>query len=120
MKKHIIALTSILGAFAPALAFAANQGLLDILQFNIVPILNAIIPVLITIGVIYFIFGIVQYVIADDEQAKDKGKNRMLWGLVGLFVIVTFWGLLTVIGNTFGINAEAPPTIQVDPYLYVN
>ncbi|MFT5360216.1 MAG: hypothetical protein ACI88L_000703 [Candidatus Paceibacteria bacterium] len=117
MKKISIALTSLFAAFAPAFAFAqSNQGLVSILDSNIAPLLNAIIPILITVGVIYFIWGIVQYVIADDEKAKEAGKNRMLWGLIGLFVIVTFWGLITVIGNTLGIDAGVPPVIEINPF----
>jgi len=117
MKKISIALTSLMAAFAPAFAFAqTNQGLQGILTTNIQPLLNAIVPILITIGVIYFIWGIVQYVIADDEKAKDAGKNRMIYGLIGLFVIVTFWGLITVISNTLGVQNVQAPTANILPY----
>jgi hypothetical protein len=119
MKKISIALTSLFAAFAPAFAFAQTPGggLIGILENNIAPLLNAIIPILITVGVIYFIYGIVQYVIADDEKAKEAGKNRMLWGLIGLFVIVTFWGLISVLGDTIGVDTatQLPPTININP-----
>ncbi len=116
MKKIILSMTGLM-ALAPAFAFAQTQPtLFDILTLKIAPILNAIIPLLITAGVIFFVLGIVQYVIADDEEAKKKGKDRMLYGIIGLFVIVTFWGLVTVLQNTLGISAPSvPPTININP-----
>jgi predicted membrane channel-forming protein YqfA (hemolysin III family) len=117
MRKISLAISTFLATFAPLAAFAQNQGLQNILVNNIQPLLNAIIPILITIGVVYFIWGIVQYVIADDEKAKDAGKNRMMWGLIGLFVIVTFWGLIQVIGNTLDVQDVDPSgTINITPF----
>ncbi len=114
MKKISIALTGVLSAFAPALAFAQNPGVQDILDNQISPLLNSIIPLLITVGVIYFIWGIVQYVIADNEESKEKGKGKMMWGLVGLFVIVTFWGLIQVIQTSTDTENVDPDTLLQD------
>ena len=106
MKKISLALTGILTALTPVFAFAVTD-VESILTGVFQPILNAIIPLLITAGVIFFIWGVVQYVIADDEKAKEAGKNRIMWGLIGLFVIVTFWGLIRVIQNTLNIDQDA-------------
>lgn len=117
MKKIILSMTGLM-ALAPAFAFAqqnSQPGLLSIMQNTVTPILNAIIPILITVGVIFFVLGIVQYVIADDEAAKTKGRDRMLYGIIGLFVIVTFWGLVAVLQNTLGVPPTAPPVIDINP-----
>ena len=61
-------------------------------------------PILIGLAVIYFIWGIISYVIADDEEAKTAGRNRIIYGIIGLTVIVAVWGLVKVLTSTFGIS----------------
>lgn len=117
MKKIILSMTGLM-ALAPAFAFAQQSSqpeLLTFLQTTVPDLLNAIIPIIITVGVIFFILGVVQYVIADDEAAKTKGRDRMLYGIIGLFVIVTFWGLVTVLQNTLDVSPTAPPVIDINP-----
>lgn len=67
-------------------------------------ILGYIIPILITLGVIYFIFGVVQYVISADEEVKKTAKSRIIQGLIGIFIITSFWGVLSVVENTFSVG----------------
>ncbi|KKR70174.1 MAG: hypothetical protein UU13_C0012G0020 [Candidatus Nomurabacteria bacterium GW2011_GWB1_40_7] len=64
-------------------------------------ILNSIIPVLIVLGMAYFIWGVIQYVIADSEEVKKKGKDSMIYGLIGLAVIFGMWGLVNIVVKTF-------------------
>jgi multisubunit Na+/H+ antiporter MnhB subunit len=59
------------------------------------------IPALITFAVVTLIYGVISYVIAKDDAAKEKGRNVMIYGIVGLFVIVAMWGLVAVLRNTF-------------------
>ncbi|HEU0085427.1 MAG TPA: pilin [Candidatus Paceibacterota bacterium] len=67
-------------------------------------ILNSIIPLLISFGVVIFVWGVVQYVIGGDEEAKSKGKDRMIWGIIGLVVIASMWGLVNMVVKTFDLN----------------
>lgn len=78
-------------------------------------ILNSIIPVLVALGVVYFVWGVVQYMIGGDEEAKKKGRSRIIYGIIGLAVIVSVWGLVNIIVTTFGLGGQsiATPTITV-------
>ncbi len=71
-------------------------------------ILSSILPILISLGVIYFIWGVVQYVIGDGEEAKKTGKDRMIYGIIGFAVILGLWGFVNILVGTFGLNATAP------------
>ncbi|OGI94939.1 hypothetical protein A2917_01910 [Candidatus Nomurabacteria bacterium RIFCSPLOWO2_01_FULL_42_17] len=71
-------------------------------------ILNTIIPFLMTLGVLYFVWGVVQYVIGGSEESKKKGREQIIYGLIGLAVIVGVWGLVNIITNTFGLAGDAP------------
>lgn len=81
-------------------------------------LLGMALPILIGIGVAYFIWGVVQYVINDAEEAKTKGKDRIIFGIIGLAVIVGLWGLVNILVDTFftgqSLNAPslAPLTVE--------
>lgn len=79
-------------------------------------LLNSIVPVLIALAVVYFVWGVISYVIADEEEAKSKGRDRIIYGVIGLVVIVGVWGLVNVLRNTFGLNNSTNielPTVPV-------
>lgn len=100
MKKTIISI----GVWSlPALAFAQANAY-SILS-TIRGILNVVIPILITLGIIYFIWGVIEYVISKTEEAKKEGRDKMIYGIIGLFVIISIWGLVGILSNTFGIQA---------------
>lgn len=65
-----------------------------------------IVPALITVAIGFFIWGVVQFMSASDEEAKKLGRTRIINGLIGLFVIVAFWGIIAVVQNTFGIQSN--------------
>jgi len=99
--KKIISFSAVLVTF-PVLALAADQigGILA----TLVGYLNYIVPALITIAVVYFIWGVITFMTSSDEEAKKMGRTKIINGLIGLFVIVAFWGIIAVVKNTFGIG----------------
>lgn len=71
-------------------------------------ILNPIIVLMFAVALAYFAWGVVQYIWQpDNEEERSKGRTRMLWGIVGMFIMVSVYGILNLIINTFGID----PTI---------
>jgi len=109
LKKFIPA-----GAWAlPLFAFAAD--FFDIMS-TISSILNTLVPLLIAVAVVVFLWGVIQYVTAGgDEEKRTKGRNTMIYGIIGLFVMVAVWGLVNVLLSTFGLDTGAPDT-PVLPY----
>jgi len=95
---------SLIGIMAlPALVSAAT--IVTALE-QIKQILNAIIPIVITLAVIYFFWGLAQYILGgvDSPEKKEAGRNIMIYGLIALFVMVSVWGLVGLIGGTFGVG----------------
>ena len=109
--KKIISLGAVL---APSLAFAAGTSQT---VFGVVAIINQIlailIPVLITLAVVYFIWGVIQYTVSGDEEKKKSARGMIISGLIGLFVIIAFWGIIKVVTNTFGVTGEQLDTSQI-------
>lgn len=100
--KKIISLGVVLGLL-PSLVFAADAWSILGAVGNI---LGFIIPILITLAVIYFIWGVIQYTVSSDEEAKKGARSKIIQGLIGLFIIVAFWGILSLITNTFGVGPQ--------------
>lgn len=134
MKKKLIALSGMVAGFMPVLAFAQTSsssvetgtfngcegiglGTIEGIICKIGDILNLIVPILIVLAVIYFVWGVVSYVIASDEEAKTKGRDRIIYGLIGLAVIIAVWGLVKILTNTFGIDTgPVDITFPTTPY----
>ncbi len=108
MKKVLIASL----AFAmPLMALAAT--LKDILT-TVRDLVNTVVPLFMVIAVAVFLWGIVKYITAagDEEKAKSA-RGYIIYGLIGVFVMVAFWGIIQVVASTFGITTGgtiAPPT----------
>ncbi len=75
-----------------------------------------LVPALIAIAFITFLWGVYKYYIlgADNESEREKGHQFILWGIIGFAVIVSFWGLVYMAMYTLGVGpgvALPPPTI---------
>lgn len=84
----------------PALALAATtfSGLVD----SVLSIINTIVPLLASVAVIIFLWGIVRYIAgASDSESHAKGRDLMVWGVIALFVMFSLWGLVGIIQSTF-------------------
>ncbi|MBI2628059.1 MAG: hypothetical protein HYW71_01320 [Candidatus Niyogibacteria bacterium] len=77
-------------------------------------ILKDIIPVLILLATVIFLWGVIQFILAaDNEKEREEKKQFIIYGLIGLFVIVAVWGLVNVLLYTFfGAN---PPGLPLGP-----
>lgn len=71
---------------------------------TITAIMNVVIPILITLAVLYTIWGVIKYATAKESDDQAEGRRVIISGIIGLFVIVSIWGLVAVINSTFGIN----------------
>ncbi len=117
MKKTFIA-SSVLWAL-PLLSFAqivsSSNPFLDILR-KTKGILDAVVPIVITLALIYFIYGVATYIIAKDDEKKGEARNVMIYGTIGLFFIVSIWGIVTLLQVFTGVQPiQSPPTIPRIP-----
>jgi len=66
-------------------------------------IVNPIIKLLIAVAVVYFLFGVVKYFIGSrdraDSQGAEEGKQHMLWGIIGVAITISAFGIVNLIAN---------------------
>lgn len=109
-KKINLPIFIIAISLLPRLTFAAtkvcNSTITDAgdILCKVSSLLQTLIPILITLGIVYFVWGIVSFVIGDDEEAKTKGRDRIIYGIIGFVVMGAMWGLVTIVINTFGLD----------------
>jgi uncharacterized membrane protein len=73
-------------------------------------ILNPIIYLAFAVAMLIFFFGIFQFVRSEtSDKERDKGKKKIFWGLVGMFVMFSAFGLIRLILGTFGIQPNPYP-----------
>ncbi len=99
MKKVLI---SSLAFAMPLMALA--ETLEDIVS-TVRDLVNTIVPLFMVVAVAVFLWGIVKYITAagDEEKAKSA-RGYIIYGLIGVFVMVAFWGIIQVVASTFDIE----------------
>jgi len=83
------------------IAEAATQlqtGADSLVQKLVVNILNPVTSFLGALAIAFFLFGVLQYIInSDNEDGIERAKKYMMWGLIGLFIMVSAWGIINLI-----------------------
>ena len=108
MKKFLI---TIFAFFLPVLAQAQNLSEIknvNNLATRLLGIGNLVIYLLISLAVIYIIWNIVHYFIRPNGADRSEAGMNILWGIIGLFIIVSIWGLVNLLVNTFYTNPNIP------------
>ncbi len=110
--------------FAPLTAFAApllaaaqtaprnvpggiNLKVIEPYSTGIINLINGkLVPVLMAIALIVFLWGLYKYFIyhGENELEKADGRKYAMWGLIGFVIILSFWGLVNIIGATLGLT----------------
>jgi len=76
----------------------------DIVNAITTGVLNPLITLLFVLATVVFIWGVIQYVIAQagDEKKIADAKRVMLWGIIGMFLMASAWGIVKVLCDFFG------------------
>jgi len=65
-------------------------------------IINPLIGLLFALALAFFVWGAAQLVLnSGSDEGRKKGKDALLWGLIGLFIMSAVFGILRVVVATF-------------------
>ncbi len=73
-------------------------------------IMGMLVRILISASLLVFLWGVVRMLygmgLTDTEQAKarEEGKKRIFWGLIGLVVLISVWGIVGLLMNIIGVS----------------
>ena len=93
-----MALGLILPVAQAAVDTTAFAQVVDPIITNIVyPILE----LLFGLAMLFFVWGILQFILkGEDEEGRERGKLTMIWGTVGMALMVSAWGIIYIVANT--------------------
>lgn len=123
MNKTFLQIGIFAAMLFPALASAqivdgGDAGQFEDLLINIMVFINEIlIPFIIGIGFLVFVWGIFLYFIlggANDEK-KEQGKSLMIYGTLGFVLIIIFFGIVNLITSSTGLEGESVKGIPEVP-----
>ena len=97
-------------AYASVDSFVANLNRL---------IINPLIVLLFALALAYFLWGMFEFLSnQENEEKKTKGKSHMIWGIVGITIMMGVWFIMYLILDTFNITEINPKkgTVQLNEY----
>lgn len=74
---------------------------------------GVLVPVLFAVAFIVFLYGIANaYIFSHgDPDRVAEGHKLVLWGLIAFAIMISMWGLVNVVANTFGLTGYYAPTM---------
>ncbi len=105
-KSFLNFLGYVLVAGSPFFAFAQRAGGIKDLMLSVGAIVTLLIPLSATAALLFFFWGLAKFILKlgrGEESAVEEGKEIMKWGIVSLFVIVSIWGIVSLIQADLGI-----------------
>ena len=66
-------------------------------------LLNPLLTLLFAVAFIYFIYTIITVIRAGAEE-KTEARAAMMWAIVGMFIMISVYGIINLLIATFQIN----------------
>ena len=68
-------------------------------------IINPLIGFLFALAIAFFLYGVLEFFMnQENEEKKTTGKSHMIWGVIGITIMLGVWTILGIVLNTLGIN----------------
>jgi len=90
-------------------AFDPAGGEFGTLLQNLLEFTNTyLIPFIIGIGFLVFVWGMFQYFIAGgaNDEKKEAGKSLMIYATLGFVLIIVFWGIVNLLSSSTGLDQD--------------
>lgn len=111
--------TILLPSVVQAQSISSGGGNLGELLVSIMIFINDfLIPFIIGIGFLSFVWGVFLYFIVGgaDEEKRAKGRSHVIYAIIGFVVIIIYWGVINLLVNSIGLEGqiiENVPRIQI-------
>lgn len=88
-----------------AVSTSAYKGIAKFLLYPTCLINTYVVPLAIALEVVLFLFGVIRYISkADNESERKQGSKFIMWGIIALFVTVSFWGIVGLLFRSIQIG----------------
>lgn len=73
------------------------SGITDLIDGASSIVTGILLPLAFGLCIFYFFWGIFKYLKNESESDKGEGRSIMVWGVVGMFVVFSIWGIIAFI-----------------------
>ena len=104
--RALTVLTVVASAIVPFVALAADASdNVTPIANNVLALVNVLVTIVFTLSIVVFGWGIVQFILAaGDPAAVSKAKSFLLWGVIGMAVGASIFGLVAFLRTYFGVS----------------
>lgn len=68
-------------------------------------ILYPLITLMMAVALLVFLYGCFEFIAnAGVPGKRDEGKKHILWGVIGMFIMVSAYGILYIAAGTFNLD----------------
>ena len=106
MNKTLRVITSLVLASTPLVVFAQKKDLNYLISLA-TSYLDKALLLLMGVAVVMFVYYIIQFFLRPAEK-RAEGAKYLMWSIVGFFVILSFWGIVNILQNTFKLDNDRP------------
>lgn len=93
--------------FSTKIAYADFNGFLVKVDDTII---NPLIGLMFALAIVYFLYGVLEFLMnQENEEKKTTGKSHMLWGIIGITIMMGVWTILSILVNTLGVSDQINP-----------
>ena len=91
------------------ISYAASTSLNGFIANVDSMIINPIIGLLFALAVVYFLYGVFEFIMnQENEEKKTTGKQHMIWGVVGITIMMGVFMIMNMLLTTLGITGIDP------------
>lgn len=113
-SKIISSPSLLLSAFLPLSAFAAAtpSNFKELVTLILRDIFTPLVMLIIGLAFVTFLWGIYKYITVASTEGKEGARATIIYGLIGLAVMLSVWGLVQILTATFGFSGLLIPQLQ--------
>lgn len=90
-----------------------DANIIDFIHKVNAAILNPILKLLFLVALLYFMWGVFGYVKnGDSDSDRETGRRHMIWGVFGMFIMISVYGIINIILGTVGIDGSTQTEIN--------
>jgi uncharacterized membrane protein len=79
-------------------------------------IINLFYPIILSLAILFFIWGVGRFILnAGDSKLREDGKQKMIWGIIAVFVVLSLFGIVQLLGNVFDLDTCTNPNTCFAP-----
>jgi hypothetical protein len=121
--KSLIKSSIVASLLMPVLALAqsnvinpgANYGRVTDAIKALGSVVNGLTFIAMSAVLLLFFWGVAKYITAGaDEEKRAAARSLMIYGVIGVFVVFSIWGLVALLGSIFGVGSGgSAPSVGV-------